>query len=323
MPSISRPLLAALLGLAVVAPLYAVQPYPSRPIALVVISPPGGSGERLGRIVGSKVAESLGQPVILDFKPGASGLIAEEAVVRAAPDGHVLLLDQSSIAMNPALLKSQMRFDVQKDLQPVSCLVRFQHMLVVSAALPARNVKELVEYAKANAGKVNYSTPGSGTPQHVLIELFMRAGGIGATHIPYPGGAPALLAVVQGEVQTTVLSVSTGLEMAKSGKVRALAVMDDARAKALPDTPTFAELGFKGLSSPWLGVFAPGATPAPIVQRLNAEFVKALKDPKVQEGLAEIGMQPIGNSPAECARMVGDEIAQNQKLVKELGLKVE
>jgi tripartite-type tricarboxylate transporter receptor subunit TctC len=296
--------------------------YPGKPIVLVVPSVPGGSADKLGRLLGDKVGKSLGQPVVLDFKPGASGLVAEEAVVKSAPDGHTVLLDQSTITMNPVLLKSRMRFDLLKDLRPVSNLVRFQQMLVVSTALPVRSVQELVAYAKAG-GSLNYSTMGSGTPQHVLSEQFLRSSGITATHVPYKGGAAALLAVASGDVQFNFLSVSTGQGMAQSGRVRALGVLDGKRASKLPDVPTFEELGYRDMASSWLGIFVARNTPEAIVQRLHQEFGKALQDPQVRETLAEGGMQPIGNTPAEFMRQVADEIAFNRKLVQEFQISVD
>lgn len=295
----------------------AADAYPGKPIMLVVPAPPGGSTDKLGRLLGDKLAKSMGQPVVLDFKPGASGLIAEESVVRSAPDGHTILLDQSSIAMNPVLLQSRMRFDLQKDLRPVSNVVRFQHMLVSSPALPARSVKELVAHARSGK-QINYSTPGSGTPQHVLAEQFLRASGITATHVPYKGGAAALLAVATGEVQFTFLSISTGQGMAQSGRVRPLAVLDGQRTRKLPDVPTLEEQGLHGLASPWLGIFVARNTPDAIVRRINQEFGKALQDPQVREKLEDDGMHPIASSAAQFARQVADEIALNRKLVQEL-----
>lgn len=295
----------------------AADAYPGKPIMLVVPAPPGGSTDKLGRLLGDKLAKSMGQPVVLDFKPGASGLIAEESVVRSAPDGHTILLDQSSIAMNPVLLQSRMRFDLQKDLRPVSNVVRFQHMLVSSPALPARSVKELVAHARSGK-QINYSTPGSGTPQHVLAEQFLRASGITATHVPYKGGAAALLAVATGEVQFTFLSISTGQGMAQSGRVRPLAVLDGQRTRKLPDVPTLEEQGLHGLASPWLGIFVARDTPDAIVRRINQEFGKALQDPQVREKLEDDGMHPIASSAAQFARQVADEIALNRKLVQEL-----
>jgi tripartite-type tricarboxylate transporter receptor subunit TctC len=303
--------LAAQLGIA------AADTYPSKPIVMVVPYGAGGSGDKLGRLLGDRLSKSMGQPVVLDFKPGASGLIAEEAVVRSAPDGHTLLLDQSSITMNPVLLQSRMRFDLQKDLRPISNVVRFQHMLIAASSLPVRSVKELVAYAKS--GKpINYASPGSGTAQHVLAEQFLRASGITGTHVPYKGGSAQLMATATGEVQFAFVSVSTGQGMAQSGRVRALGVLDGLRAQKLPDVPTFEEQGVHGLASPWLGIFVARKTPESIVQRIGQEFGKVLQDPGVREKLAEDGMHPIGSSSAVFERQVAAEISLNRKLVQEL-----
>ena len=312
----------AALGLAALAGGAAADTYPSKPVMMVVPYGAGGSGDKLGRLLGDRLTKNMGQPVVMDFKPGASGLIAEEAVAKSAPDGHTLLLDQSSIAMNPVLLQSRMRFDLQKDLRPVANVVRFQHMLVSSAALPARTVKELVDYAKSGKA-INYSTPGSGTAQHVLAEQFLRASGITATHVPYKGGAAALMAVASGEVQFSFVSISTGQGMAQSGRVRALGVLDGLRTKKLPDVPTFEEQDVRGLASPWLGIFVARKTPEAIVQRLSQEFGKVLRDPEVREKLEDDGMHPIGNGPAEFERQVADELAANRKLVQEVKISID
>ncbi len=312
--SILAVLFAALAALAGGA---TAETYPSRPVTMVVPAPAGGSTDKLGRLLGEHLSKSMGQPVVLDFKPGASGLIAEEAVVKSAPNGYTLLLDQSTIAMNPVLLESRMRFDVQKDLRPVSNVVRFQHMMVVSSSLPVRSLKELVAYAKSG-NPLHYSTPGSGTPQHVLAEQFLRSSGITATHVPYKGGAPALLAVATGEVQFNFVSVSTGQGMAQSGRVRALAVLDGKRAKKLPDVQTFDEQGYSGMASPWLGIFVARNTPDAIVQRVNQELIKALQDATVREKLEDDGMHPIGSSAPELARLIAEEISLNRRLVREL-----
>lgn len=296
--------------------------YPTGPVTIVVPAPPGGTADRVARKLAERLTESLGQPVIMDYKPGAGNIVAEDFVVRSAPNGQTLLIDHSGLAMNPVLQKGTMRFDVQ-DLRPVIGLVRYQHILIVPASSPIRSVQDLVKYGKANPGKMNYGSAGAGTPQHLLPELLMRANGITATHVPYKGGSQMVQAVLSGDVDFVFVAVPSAEELVKSGKVRAIAVLDDARARAFPDVPTLAELGYRGMDSPWLGIFVPRATPEPVVQRLNQEFLKIMKEPRMVDWLAENALQPIAGTPAAFAQTIASEITFNEKLVKDLGLKVD
>jgi tripartite-type tricarboxylate transporter receptor subunit TctC len=325
MKSILVHLLAALIGTAVpaVASAQAASPYPSGPVKLIMPAPPGGTSDKLMRQIIGKIGEGLGQPLVLDYKPGASGMVADEFVVKSPPDGQVILLASAGITMNPVLLKGAMRYDLEKDLQPIVCMVRYAHMLIVPANSPFQTLQDLVAYGKANPGKLNYASAGSGGAPHVLAEVFLRAAGFTATHVAYKGGGPALLAVTSGEVNASIVGVSTGLQLVNAGRVRVLAVTDNARAKALPNVPTFAELGYNGLNAPWLGILAPKGTPEAIVQRINQEFVKAMRDPKVLEWMGAEALHLVGNSPREFATMLAEEIGSNAKLAKEVGIKPE
>jgi tripartite-type tricarboxylate transporter receptor subunit TctC len=298
----------------------AADEFPGKSISFIVPYPPGGANDTLARLFAKKIGENVGQSVVVENKPGASGMIAGEFLAKAPPNGYTIMIDQSSIVMNPSLYPN-VRFDVKKDLAAVTSPANMTHLLVIDTNLPVRTVDELVARARASPGKMNYSSTGSGTPQHIAMEAFKRAAGIDIVHVPYKGGSPALLAVMSGEVQMTLISVSTSLPQLKAGKVRAVAMLGTERSKVLPDVPTFAELGFKGMATPWLGIFAPAGTPAPIVQRLNAEFLKALKDPQVRERLEQLAFEPVGSSPEEFAKFLGEELASNGKLIRELGIK--
>ncbi|MGE4238897.1 Bug family tripartite tricarboxylate transporter substrate binding protein [Ramlibacter sp.] len=319
-----RPI-AAVLACASVWPAASIasDSFPQKPVTVLIPAGPGGSVDRLARIIHPKLSESLGQPVVIDYKPGASGVIAEELLVKSMPDGHTILLDASTVTMNAVLLAPKLRFDIQKDMLPVTCMVRYQHMLVVHPSVPARTVPEFVEYIRANPGKVNYASAGTGSAQHVVAEIFLRANGLKATNVNYKGGGQMLLAVASGDVHFSMFGVNTGAEFVKAGKLRALAVLDEARAKTMSGTPTFTELGYKNMTSPWAGVFVPRATPATVVQRIHLEMTKALRDPGVQQQLAAADFPVCSNTPAEFARMIADEIALNATLVRDLQLKAE
>jgi tripartite-type tricarboxylate transporter receptor subunit TctC len=315
--------LFALAALAAVAPAaFAQADYPSRPIRFIVPYPPGGANDTVARMLATKVSEGMGQPVIVDNKPGASGMVAGDFVAKAEPDGYTVMIDQSSIVMNPAL-HPRMAFDIRRDLAPVTLAANMVHLFVVNPSVPAKDLRELAALARARPGAMNYSSPGSGSPQHVAMELFNRLDGIQTTHVAYKGGAPAMLAVVTNEVQMMLITVSTGLPQVTAGKAKALAVLGPARVKSLPDVPTMRELGIQGLPTPWLGIFAPGKTPPAVVARLNAEFVKALQAPDMKTKLQDIGFEPIGSSPEEFVTFLRNEYQVYGRVIREAGIQSE
>jgi tripartite-type tricarboxylate transporter receptor subunit TctC len=224
--------------------------------------------------------------------------------------------------MNPAL-NPKMTFDVRRDLAPVTLAANMIHLFVINPSVPAKDLHELVALAKAKPGALNYSSPGIGSPQHVVMELFNRISGVRTTHIPYKGGAPAMMAVVSNEVQMMLITVSTGLPQVSAGKAKALAVLGPARIKNLPEVPTMAELGFQGLPTPWLGIFTSGKTPPAIVARLNAEFVKALRAPDLKAKLQEIGFEPIGSSAEEFNTFLRNEYQIYGRVIRDAGIQAE
>jgi tripartite-type tricarboxylate transporter receptor subunit TctC len=302
------------------SPALAADEFPSRPITFLVPYPPGGANDNLARLLAKKIGENLGKPVVVENKPGASGMIAGEFLSKATPDGHTIMIDQSSIVANPSLYPN-VRFDVRKDLAPVTSPANMMHLLVVNSAVPARTLQELIALAKSQPGKLNYSSTGSGGPQHIAMEALKRTAGVDIMHVPYKGGAPALLAAMTGETQMTLLSVATTLPQLKAGKLRAVAMLGTERSKVLPDVPTFAELGFKGLSTPWLGIFVPAGTPPAAIKRLNAEFLKAIQDPQVRERMDAQAFEPVGSSPEAFGKFLDEELAANGKLIREIGIK--
>jgi tripartite-type tricarboxylate transporter receptor subunit TctC len=298
------------------------QDYPSRAIRLVVPYSPGGANDTVARVLGQKLSENIHQNVIIDNRPGASGMIAGEFVSKAPPDGYTIMVDLSSITMNPALYPN-ISYDVRTDLAPIMRAVNVLHVLLVSDSVPVRNVSELVAYAKASPGKLNYASPGTGGPQHVGIELLKRVTGTDMVHVPYKGGAPALLALVANEVQLGLFAVSTSLPQIKAGKIRPIAALGERRLKVLPDLPTMAEQGYAGFSTPWLGVFAPGKTPPALVKRLHDELERALNSPDVREKLENQGLEISPSTTAEFVKQIDEEMALYGKIIRESGIKAE
>ena len=312
----------AVAGTAFPKSVLAAEEYPNRQIRFVVPYPPGGANDTVARVLAQKLSENMGQPVVVDNKPGASGMIAGEFVAKSAPDGYTVMIDQSSLVMNPALYPNS-KFDVKQDLAPVTLVANMLHVLIVNPSVLARDLAELTALAKAQPGRLNYSSTGTGGPQHILMELFKRAAGIDIVHVPYKGGAPATLAVLANDVQMTFITVSTSLPHIKAGKVRVIAAVGRERSKILPDVPTFAESGFKGLATPWLGILAPLKTPAVIVKRLNVEFVAALNSAQVREKLEQQAFEVVGSTPEAFGKFLDDELALYGKLIRDVGIKAD
>jgi tripartite-type tricarboxylate transporter receptor subunit TctC len=310
------------LFLAMLNPLHSANAstFPDRPIRFVVPYPPGGGNDLFARLLGQKISENVGQPVIVDNRPGAAGLVAGEFVARSAPDGYTIMVDQSSIATNPLLYK-KMPFDVTRDLAPVVWGISLDNVLMVNPGLPVKTLGELIEFAKKNPGKLNYASAGNGSSQHLSIEILKKVAGINMTHVPYKGGGPALSSVASGETDVFLISASTALGFIKSGKVRPLAVGGKKRSPLLPDVPTFQEAGLQGYtSSGWLGIFTAGGTPRPVIDRLNAEFVKALAAPDVKEKLAKQGFEIVASSPDALQTLVRDEMATYRPIIRDANI---
>jgi tripartite-type tricarboxylate transporter receptor subunit TctC len=304
----------------IAAPAAAADAYPTKPINFIVPYPPGGGNDDVARLLARKIEQSLGQPVIVENKAGASGMIAGAFVSRAVPDGYTVMIDHSGIVMNPALYP-KVTYDVQRDLAPITLAVSQGNILLSNPSLPVRSVSELIALAKAQPGKLNYASPGNGTPQHIGMEMFNRMAGVDIVHIPYKGGAPATVALIAGEVQL-LLSGTTGLPHVKTGKARALATTGTSRSGALPEVPTVNEAGLKGyVNTNWLGIFAPANTPAPVIARLNQEFVKALRAPDVQKLLAERNYDVVASTPQEFARVIEQGLREYGKLIRDANIK--
>ena len=309
---------------ALFATLAAAQTYPTKSIRIVVPFPPGGATDMLARDVAQKLTEVWAQPVIVDNRPGAAGNIGSELVAKAAPDGYTLEMGTVGTHAINASLYAKMPYDHVKDFVPVILVASVPNVLVVNPAVPVNSVAELVAYAKANPGKLNFASSGAGTSIHLSGELFKTMAGVQMTHIPYKGSAPALQDLIGGQVQLMFDNLPPSLPQIKAGKLRALAVTSAARAPALPDVPTVAEAGLPGFeASSWFGLLAPAGTPPTIVARLNAEVAKWLATPEAKDKLSKQGANAAGGTPEDFVKHIATETAKWAKVVKESGAKVD
>ena len=313
---------AAFAALASVA---SAQPYPAKPIRIVVPFPAGGTTDILARAVAAKLTETTGQPAVVDNRPGAGGNIGAELVAKSAPDGYTFLMGTGGThAINPGLY-AKMPYDHVKDFAPVILVAGVPNVLVVNPALPVNSVQELIAYIKANPGKVNFASSGSGTSIHLSGELFKTMTGLQLTHVPYKGSAPALQDLVGGQVQIMFDNLPSSLALIKGGKLKALAVTSAERSSALPDVPTVAEAGLPGFeASSWFGLLAPAGTPKEAIAKINGEVAKWLATPEAKEKLASQGaIAASGLTPEDFQKHIASETTKWAKVVKESGAKVD
>jgi len=310
--------------LALFAVIASAQTYPTKPIRLVVPFPPGGATDILARDVAQKLTEAWGQQVIVDNRPGAGGNIGSELVAKSAPDGYTLEMGTVGTHAINASLYAKMPYDHVNDFAPVILVAGVPNVLEVNPAVPVNSVAELIAYAKANPGKLNFASSGNGTSIHLSGELFKVMAGVQMTHVPYKGSAPALQDLLGNQVQLMFDNLPPSLPQIKAGKLRALAVTSLARAPALPDVPTMAEAGLPGYeASSWFGVLAPAGTPAAIVAKLNAEIAKWLATPEAKEKLSKQGANAAGGTPEDFAKHIAAETAKWAKVVKDSGAKID
>ena len=289
--------------------------YPERPIRVVVPYPPGGTTDPTARLIAEKMKERLKQPVIIENKAGAAGSIGTDSVVRATPDGYTLLFHTSVITVDPSF-KKNLGYDVQRDLIPVSIAAIGPYMLVANTSLPVTNLQEFIAYAKAHPGKVNYGSAGLGSSGHLIGERFKIATGIDMVHVPYRGGGPSIIGLMGNEVQV-VFDTLTSKPQVDAGQLRALAVTGETRWPGLPEVPTIIEQGVKDFSvTTWVGMFAPAATPLPIIDQLNAEVRAAVSDPTVAARFADIGVLPAGETVEQSRARVGNDIARWRQVIQ-------
>lgn len=315
--------LALLAGGLAAAPAAQAQSYPAKPVRLVVAFPAGGGIDTITRLLAPKLAEALGQQMIVDNRVGASGNIGTDHVAKSAPDGYTVLMAYSSHASNAALFP-KLPYDTVKDFQPVSVIGTVPHVILVNPSMPVKTVAELVRLAKARPGEITYSSPGNGTPLHLATELLKVTAGLDIRHVPYKGASPAMVSTMSGETQLTITTTVVASPLVKAGRLRAIAIASEKRVSTFPALPTVAESGIKGTeSNSWYGMLVPAATPRPIVDRLHAALIKALAAPDIREKFADQSVEISGNRPEQFDKIIRDDIAVWTKVVKASGAKVD
>lgn len=297
--------------------------YPTKPVKIVVTYPPGGGADIMARLVAQKLTTSLGQPFIVENKPGASGQIAAMSVAKAEPDGYTLMVDASSYAVNPSLYP-KLAYDPKKAFVPVTTLALFPNMLVVTPGFATGSVKELVAMAKAEPGKISYASSGNGSAQHLAGELFKQQAAVNLQHVPYKGGGPAMNDVMAGHVPVFFANMASGLSHVKSGKLKALAVTGSKRSASMPDLPTMAEAGVPGYDVyEWNVLVAPAGTPEAVINKLQDEVKKVLAQKDVRERVDAFGGEVVASSPAETAKFIDEQTQKWAVVLKKGNIKVD
>jgi len=299
------------------------QAYPSKPIRLILPFPPGGPTDIIGRTIGQKLAEQLGQTVVPDNRPGATSNIGLELAAKSPPDGYTIVLTAPPIAISPSLY-TKLNYDPQKDLAPITLVAAIQNVMAVHNSVPAKTLKEFIQLARRHPGKLNFSSSGAGSTNHLASELLKGMFKLNMVHVPYRGNAAALTALTSGEVDFGTLAVPPAIPVIQANKVRPLAVLSEKRVPAIPTVPTAKEAGVDNFVVPvWYGMLAPAGTPRAIIDRLNSEFHKALASADLKERLANTGVEPLTNTPEQFAEFIKAETVRYAKVIKDAGIKAQ
>jgi tripartite-type tricarboxylate transporter receptor subunit TctC len=316
--------LAVAVAATTLAQLAAAQSFPSRPVKMIVPFPPGGGTDILARPLAQKLSEKWGQPVVIENRGGAGGNIGVKAAADAEPDGYTIILGvQGTHAVNPSLYANP-GFDTLRDFAPLTLVANTPNILVVHPSVPAKTVAELIAYAKANPGTLNYATPGNGTPSHLATEMFKSMAGVDLTHVPYKGSGPALTDMLGGQTQVWIANAPVVLPFIKTGKLRALATTSAKRPAIAADIPTLQEAGLAGYEADtWYGLFAPAKTPKAILDKLHADIVEALRSPEIRETYAAQGAEVVANGREEFTAKVRDDLAKWKKVIADLKLRID
>ena len=301
------------------------QNFPTKPIKLIIPHAVGGNSDTFGRILAQKLGERLGQQVVVENRVGAGGTIAVAFTAKSAPDGYTLVVaDNGTQSIAPTLYGAKLQYDVFKDFSPITLAATFPAVILIHPSVPAKTPKEFVALVKSQPGKFTFSSAGTGNGSHLALELFRAAaGGLDMVHVPYKGGAPAMQALLAGEVQMTSVSVNTSMVHIQSGKAKAIGMAATKRSPALPDVPTFIESGIPFEAENWLAIIGPAGIPAPIVNKLNAEIAASLQSPDVKERLAKLGLDVVASSPAAFSQLLATDVPKWGKAVKDSGAVVE
>jgi tripartite-type tricarboxylate transporter receptor subunit TctC len=309
--------------LAFIAAAASAQPYPNKPIRIIVPYAPGGGADLVARLVGHGLTEAWGQQAIIDFRGGGGGNLGTELAARATPDGYTLVLASLGYTANPSLYRN-LSYDPVKDFAPITQMISQAYVLVVHPSVPAKTVKEFIAYAKTKSGGITYATTGSGQASHLGMELLKTLGGFDGVNVPYKGGAPALIDLIAGQVDTHIATMTSGLPHVKSGKLKGLAVTSLKRSALLPELPTITESAFPGYEvNGWYGLLAPRGTPREHVTRLYQEISRTLKTAEVRERLLANGSEPAGTTPEEFSNYIKSEVIKWEKVIRQSGAKAE
>lgn len=321
-PKRARALLALPLVFAPAAGVAHAQAFPTKPVRIISPYAPGGSTSTVARVVAEKFTEAWGQQVLVDNRPGAGTVIGTEAMVKSAPDGHTLLMVTATITINPSLVK--LPYDTLRDIAPIGTVTTAGFMMVVHPVLPVRTLREFIALARARPGQIDYASSGTGTANHIATELFSMLAGVKMQHIPYKGGGPAMADLLGGHVQVHVNQPTNLIPNVKNGRLRGLAVSGEARLPALPELPTFAEAGLPQYTSTnWNGLFAPAATPRPVVDRIAADLMRILQLPEIRSNLQSQGLTAYVMGPDKLAALMRSEIATFAKVIKSANIRIE
>ena len=315
--------IAAMAGLCAALPCVHAQSYPSKPVRMIVGFAPGGGTDVTARLIVQPLSDALGQRVVIDNRPGANGVLATEVTARAPPDGYTLLMVNLGHTVNPALYK-KLPYDTMRDLAAVTLVVTLTNLLVVHPSLPAKSVAEFVRLAKARPGTIDYGSGGHGSSSHLAVELFAKTANIDLVHVAYKSGGLSAVALLSGEVAMSFNSIPSTLSYVKAGRLRALGVSSLKRSLGVPDVPTIAEMGYPGFSASGIsGLVAPAGTPLDAIAKVHAETAKVLKQPAVIDRLVALGMDPVGNTPAEFTQFIKADIEKWTRLTRELKLSLQ
>ncbi|MDH5534807.1 MAG: tripartite tricarboxylate transporter substrate binding protein [Betaproteobacteria bacterium] len=316
-------LVAGTLALVLLSGAAAAQSYPSRQVRFIVGFSPGGGTDVVTRLIADHLTRALGQQVFVDNRPGAASNIAGEIVATSPPDGYTIFMGTISTSSNRTLYR-KIKYDALKDFAPVTQVLSTPFLFAVHPSLPPQNLKAFIAFAKARPGELNYASAGSGSGAHLFSEMFRMMTGVDIVHIPYKGAAPATTALLAGETMFKLDNIVTTLKLARSGKLRALAVTTLTRSSAAPEIPTMDEAGVPGYdANAWFGVFAPAGTPPEIIARLNSEIIKILKEPKVRDTLLVLGGEPVGSTPAEFGAFFKNEVDKWGKVIREAKMQID
>ncbi len=310
-------------GLLLICGAATAQPYPAKPVRMILPFPPGGPTDITGRLIAQKLSEQLGQQVVPENRPGAGGNLGLELGAKAPPDGYTLTLTAPPIAVSPSLY-AKLNYDAVKDFAPISLVAAIENIMVVHNSVPAKNVKEFIALARRNPGKLNFSSSGAGSTNHLASELLKGRFKLDMVHVPFKGSSPALVALMSGEVDFGTMAVPGAIPIVRANKVRPLAVLSERREPALPEVPTMKESGVDDfVVSIWYGMLAPAGTPRAIVNRLNSEIHKALASADLKQRLAASGVEPLVNTPEQFAEFIKSEIVRYAKIIKDAGIKAQ